>query len=61
MRTVIAIPEEQLALLAKVCRQENIARAQAIRQALAVYLDRHAGGGSRGTQSELADLPPDAS
>jgi metal-responsive CopG/Arc/MetJ family transcriptional regulator len=41
MRTIVEIPDEQLAPLAELCQQEHISRAEAIRRALAMFLDRH--------------------
>ena len=38
MRTIIELPEDQLDALADVCRREAISRAEAIRQAVAMYL-----------------------
>ena len=37
MRTIVEIPEEQLAQLAEICRREGISRAEAIRRAVGVY------------------------
>lgn len=38
MRTIIGIPEEQLKGLDYVCDKQNISRAEAIRRAIALYL-----------------------
>ena len=47
MRTIVELPEEQLRDLAKLCRQENISRAEAIRRAVAEYSRRRRAGDSR--------------
>ena len=44
MRTIIALPEEQIQALAEVCRREKISRAEAVRRAVAEYASRHATG-----------------
>jgi hypothetical protein len=38
MRTIIDIPDHQVAALAELCDRENISRAEAIRRALEVML-----------------------
>lgn len=38
MRTIIDLPESQLTALASLCKERNISRAEAIRQALADML-----------------------
>jgi hypothetical protein len=43
MRTIIDIPDEQLAPLTQLCQQEDISRAEAIRQALTLYLEQRVG------------------
>ncbi len=47
MRTIVEIPEEQLAELAEICRREGISRAEAIRRAVGIYTRRQVGEGSR--------------
>ncbi len=43
MRTIIDLPERQLAALAELCEQEKISRAEAIRRALdAMLSEKHA-------------------
>lgn len=43
MRTIVDLPEEQIARLAELCEQERISRAEAVRRAVADYLKaRHA-------------------
>lgn len=37
MRTIVEIPEDQVRMLAVVCRRERISRAEAIRRAVAEY------------------------
>lgn len=41
MRALIDIPDEQSAPLAELCRRQAISRSEAIRRAIALYLDRH--------------------
>ncbi len=41
VRTVIDLPEEQVTRLDAVCRRDGISRAQAVRRAVAAYLDSH--------------------
>ena len=40
MRTIIDLPEEQLQELADICRRDGISRAEAIRQAVALHVQR---------------------
>ncbi len=48
MRTIIVLPPDQLEALADLCRREGISRAEAIRQAVAYYLNsRRPASGSR--------------
>ena len=42
MRTIIDIPEEQIDSLASHCRREGISRAEAVRRAVASYLNEQA-------------------
>ena len=35
MRTIVDLPEEQLQALARICQQEKISRAEAVRRAVA--------------------------
>lgn len=47
MRTVIDLPAQQVEALADICRKEGISRAEAIRRAVAVYLEAsHAAAGA---------------
>ena len=39
MRTIINLTDDQARRLAKVCRREGVSRAEAIRRAVADYLD----------------------
>lgn len=39
MRSIIDLPEEQLDALAEICRREGISRAEAIRRAVAAYVE----------------------
>ncbi len=39
MRTIVDIPDEQLDSLASVCHREGISRAEAVRRAVASYLN----------------------
>lgn len=41
MRTIISLPDEQVERLAAVCRKQGVSRAEAVRRALARYLDEH--------------------
>lgn len=43
MRTIVDIPEDQLAALADYCEEIGISRAEAVRRALAVFLRGRAG------------------
>ena len=42
MRTIIDLPNDQLDSLAELCRQGRISRAEAIRRAVALYINKHA-------------------
>ena len=42
MRTIIDLPDHQLDSLAELCRQGRISRAEAIRRAVALYINKHA-------------------
>jgi len=39
MRTIVEIPEDQLASLSEICRRLGISRAEGIRRAVRIYLD----------------------
>lgn len=39
MRTIVDLPDDQLEGLAEVCRREGVSRAEAVRRAVADYLD----------------------
>jgi len=39
MRTIIDLPDEQVAALDQLCTREQISRAEAVRRAVARYLD----------------------
>ena len=43
MRSLIDIPDEQAVPLAEVCRRHAISRAEAIRRAIALYLEQQGG------------------
>jgi len=47
MRTTIELSEEQVRRLARICRRERVSRAEAIRRAVADYLDARDVGGRR--------------
>lgn len=49
MRTIIELPTDQLDALADICRRDGISRAEAIRQAVAMYL-----GGRRAADARPA-------
>jgi hypothetical protein len=67
MRTIIEVPESELAALNTLCAQASISRAEAIRRAIRAYLQHHRtpprtafglwGGGEDGlaTQQRLRD------
>ena len=38
MRTIVDLPEEQVQALARVCRQEKLSRAEAVRRAVAGWV-----------------------
>ncbi len=40
VRTIIDLPEDQLQELSEICRRDGISRAEAIRQAVAVHVQR---------------------
>ena len=42
MRTIVDIPDEQLDSLASICRRYGISRAEAVRRAVASYLNEQA-------------------
>lgn len=46
VRTIIDLPEDQLEALDGICRRENISRAEAIRQAVALLLRQRSAGKS---------------
>ena len=39
MRTIVDLPDEQLNALAEVCKRDQISRAEAVRRAVAAYLE----------------------
>ena len=43
MLTIIDIPDEQAAPLAEVCQRLKISRREAVRRAIALFLQHHAG------------------
>ena len=64
MRTIIDLPEHQVAALADLCKKENISRAEAIRRALDTMLaekqtltrdDAFGAWAPRGDSRELVD------
>ena len=46
MRTIIELPEDQLEALDGICRRDEISRAEAIRQAVALLIKRSGAGTS---------------
>ena len=44
MRTIIDLPDEQLAALDGICRRDGISRAEAIRQAVTLLMRQRAAG-----------------
>ncbi|HXG56512.1 MAG TPA: ribbon-helix-helix protein, CopG family [Vicinamibacterales bacterium] len=47
MRTIIEVPADQLEGLEALCRRDDISRAEAIRRAIAAWLDQEGTGGER--------------
>ena len=41
MRTIVDLPDHQLAFLAEVCRRDGISRTEAVRRAVAAYAREH--------------------
>ena len=41
MRTIIDLPDDQVTRLAALCRRNRLSRAEAVRRAVAAYLDAH--------------------
>jgi metal-responsive CopG/Arc/MetJ family transcriptional regulator len=41
MRTIVDLPSEQVAVLGKYCRSSGISRAEAVRRAVAQFLEVH--------------------
>jgi len=41
MRTIVDIPEDQLGELSALCKRADIPRAEAIRRAVSMYLDKN--------------------
>ena len=44
MRTIVDLPEEQIAALAKIGERENLSRAELLRRAVADYVKHHGSG-----------------
>ena len=42
MRTIVDLPEAQIASLARICEREGLSRAELIRRAVAAYLETQA-------------------
>jgi metal-responsive CopG/Arc/MetJ family transcriptional regulator len=40
MRTIVDIPTEQLQQLTEICRREDLSRAEAVRRAIAEFLEK---------------------
>lgn len=40
MKTIIDIPDGQIECLATICREENTSRAEIIRRAIALYIEK---------------------
>ena len=43
MRTIVDIPSEQLQQLTELCRREDLSRAEAVRRAIALLLEKQSG------------------
>ena len=41
MRTIVAVPNQQLDAIDALCRRDGISRAEAIRRAVAAYVQQH--------------------
>ena len=41
MRTLVDIPERQITALASICTNQRLSRAEAIRQAIALYIEQN--------------------
>jgi metal-responsive CopG/Arc/MetJ family transcriptional regulator len=41
MRTLVDIPERQITALANICANQRLSRAEAIRQAIALYIEQN--------------------
>jgi len=41
MRTLVDIPERQITALASICTNQRLSRAEAIRQAIALYIEHN--------------------
>ncbi len=44
MRTIVDLPDAQIAALGELCRQRGLSRAEAVRQAVDAFLKEHAVG-----------------
>ncbi len=44
MRTLVDIPDTQIHDLTAICQAEKLSRAEAIRQAIALYVEKHKPG-----------------
>ena len=59
MRTIIELPEDQVEALANLCRTEGISRAEAIRRAVAEYMDKQRHATAAGAFGLWRDRPVD--
>ena len=41
MRTLVDIPDQQITALASICANQHLSRAEAIRQAIALYIEQN--------------------
>ena len=60
MRTIIELPEDQLANLDAHCRRENVSRAEAIRRAIATMLANRSKADAAGAFGLWRDMGADA-
>lgn len=44
MRTIVEIPDEAVEALTEICQKRHISRTEAVRQAVAIYIEQNATG-----------------
>lgn len=60
MRTTVALRQEQIEALAKLCEREGVSRAEMVRRAVDAYLRRHVGAEPDEAFGLWRDAPVDA-